>query len=55
MEKFRPYLLYSKVIVYTDHLAPKHHLEKKDVKPHVIRWILLLQEFNLDIKDKVGV
>jgi len=54
MEKFRPYLLCSKVIVYTDHSALKHLLEKKDVKLHLIRWILLLQEFNLKIKDKAG-
>ena len=42
MEKFRPYLLCSKVIVYTDHSALKHLLEKKDAKPRLIRWILLL-------------
>jgi len=54
MEKFRPYLLCSKVIVYTDHSALKYLLEKKDAKPRLIRWILLLQEFELEIKDKVG-
>jgi len=54
MEKFRPYLLCSKVIVYTYHSALKHLLEKKDAKSHLIRWILLLQEFDLEIKDKVG-
>jgi len=54
MEKFRPYLLCSKVIVYTNHAALKHLLDKKDAKPHLIRWILLLQEFNLEIKDKAG-
>ena len=55
MEKFHPYLLYSKVIVYTDHVALKHLLGKKDVKPRLIRWILLLQQFDLEIKDKEGV
>ena len=54
MEKFRPYLLCSKVIIYTDHSALKHLLEKKDAKPRLIRWILLLQEFDLQIKDKAG-
>ena len=54
MEKFCPYLLCSKVIVYTDHSALKHLLDKKDAKPRLIRWILLLQEFNLEIKDKAG-
>jgi len=46
--------LYSKVIVYIDHSALKHLLDKKDAKPCLIRWILLLQEFNLEIKDKAG-
>jgi hypothetical protein len=45
----------AKVIVYSDHAALKYLLTKKDVKPHLIRWILLLQEFYLEIKDKKGV
>jgi hypothetical protein len=45
----------AKVIVYTDHAALKYLLTKKDAKPRLIRWILLLQEFDLEIKDKMGV
>ena len=54
LEKFRSYLVGSKVIVYTDHAAIKYLLNKADSKPHLIRWILLLQEFDLVIRDKKG-
>ena len=49
LEKFCSYLLGSKVLVYSDHAALKHLLSKKDTKPRLIRWILLLQEFDLKI------
>ncbi|KAG7572534.1 Retrotransposon gag domain [Arabidopsis suecica] len=48
----KSYLVGSKVIVYTDHVALQHLLAKKDAKPRLFRWILLLQEFDLEIKDK---
>ncbi|XP_048605032.1 uncharacterized protein LOC125582397 [Brassica napus] len=54
-EKFRSYLVGSKVTVYTDHAALRHLLAKKDAKPRLLRWILLLQEFDLEIKDRPGV
>ncbi|KAJ9545595.1 hypothetical protein OSB04_025302 [Centaurea solstitialis] len=44
----------TKVIVFSDHAALKYLLKKKDAKPRLIRWILLLQEFNLEIRDKSG-
>ena len=52
IDKFRSYLVGTKVIVFTDHAALKYLLTKKDAKPHLLRWILLLQEFDLEIKDK---
>jgi hypothetical protein len=54
-EKFRSYIVNSKVIVYTDHAAIKYLLAKKDAKPRLIRWIRLLQEFDVEIHDKKGV
>ena len=55
IDKFRSYLVGAKVIVYTDHAALKYLLTKKDAKPQLIRWILLLQEFDLEIKDEKGI
>ena len=42
LEKFRPYILGSKIIIYTDHAALKYLLSKKEAKPRLIRWVLLL-------------
>ena len=53
-DKFRSYIVDSKVIVHTDHAAIKHLMEKKDAKPRLIRWVLLLQEFDLHITDRKG-
>ena len=51
-DKFLLYLIGNKVVVHTDHLAIKYLMTKKDAKPRLIRWVLLLQEFDLEIKDK---
>ncbi|CAN6685855.1 unnamed protein product [Malus baccata var. baccata] len=54
LDKFRSYLIGTKVIVFTDHAALKYLLTKKEAKPRLIRWILLLQEFDIEIQDKKG-
>jgi hypothetical protein len=53
-EKFRPYLILTKCIVYTDHSALKYLFAKQDAKPRLLRWVLLLQEFDIIIRDKKG-
>ncbi|CAN6711726.1 unnamed protein product [Malus baccata var. baccata] len=55
LDKFRSYLLGTKVIIFTDHAALKYLLTKKEAKPRLIRWMLLLQEFDIEIRDKNGV
>ncbi|WJZ97114.1 hypothetical protein VitviT2T_015746 [Vitis vinifera] len=55
LDKFRAYLVGSSIVVFTNHSALKYLLTKQDAKARLIRWILLLQEFNLQIRDKKGV
>ena len=51
LDKLCIYLIGSPITIFTDHAALKYLFSKKDAKAHLIRWILLLQEFNLTIKD----
>ena len=55
LDKFRAYLVGSIIVVFTYHSALKYLLTKQDAKARLKRWILLLQEFNLQIRDKKGV
>ncbi|RDX62420.1 Retrovirus-related Pol polyprotein from transposon 17.6, partial [Mucuna pruriens] len=55
LDKFCSNLLGSKIVVFSDHAALKFLLKKPDVKPRLIRWMFLLQEFDIEIKDKSGV
>ena len=53
-EKFRPYRILSRVIVFTDHSALCYMFSKIDAKPILIRWVLVLWEIDVEIKDKRG-
>ncbi|XP_023750532.1 uncharacterized protein LOC111898875 [Lactuca sativa] len=55
IDKFRPYLVLSKTTVFTDHSAIKYLFTKQDAKSRLIRWVLLLQEFDIEIRDKKGM
>ncbi|RDY05735.1 Retrovirus-related Pol polyprotein, partial [Mucuna pruriens] len=54
LDTFCSYLLSLKIIVFSDHAALRFLLKKPDAKPRLIRWMLLLQEFNIEIRDKKG-
>ncbi|GJS54522.1 reverse transcriptase domain-containing protein [Tanacetum coccineum] len=53
-EKFRSYLIMNKSIVHTDHSALKYLFAKKDAKARLLRWVLLLQEFDFKVIDTKG-
>ena len=53
-EKFRSYILGSHVVIHTDHATIKYLMTKKEARPRLIRWVLLLKKLDLEIKDKKG-
>nr|GFB03742.1 reverse transcriptase domain-containing protein [Tanacetum cinerariifolium] len=53
-ENFHSYLIMNKSIIYTDHSALKYLFAKKDAKARLLRWILLLQEFDFKVIDTHG-
>ncbi|GJR09307.1 reverse transcriptase domain-containing protein [Tanacetum coccineum] len=53
-EKFPSYLIMNKSIVYTDHSALKYLFAKNNAKARLLRWILLLQEFDFKVIDTKG-
>ena len=54
LDKFRSYLFGLKVIIYSNNATLKYLFSKKDAKSHLVRCILLLQEFDIEIQDKKG-
>nr|GFA01762.1 reverse transcriptase domain-containing protein [Tanacetum cinerariifolium] len=53
-EKFQSYMIMNKCIVHTNHSALKYLFAKKDAKVRLLRWVLLLQEFDFDVIDTKG-
>jgi hypothetical protein len=53
-DKFRPYIVDSNVTIHTNQAAIRYLMAKKDAKPRLIIWVLLLQEFDLQIIDRKG-
>ena len=51
LENFWPYILESKIVIYTDHATLKYLFSMKEAKPRLLWWVMLLQEFDLEIKN----
>ena len=54
LNKFRHYITGYQTFVHIDHAAIKYLMNKPDVNASIIRWFLLLQQFDLTIVDKPG-
>eukprot|EP00253_Pinus_taeda_P032971 PITA_32971 len=54
LNKFRHYITGYQTFVHTDHAAIRYLMNKPDVNACIIRWLLLLQQFDLTIIDKLG-
>ena len=54
-EKFLSYYLCTKVILHSDHSALRYLISNKDAKLRLIRWVLLLQEFDLEVNYRKGM
>ena len=52
LQSFLSSLIVCKIIVLTDHATLKYLFIKKYAKSRLIRMVLLLQEFDLEFKDK---
>eukprot|EP00253_Pinus_taeda_P012698 PITA_12698 len=54
VNKFRHYITGYLVILYTDHSTIKYLAKKPITNGRITRWLILLQEFDITIKDRPG-
>ena len=54
LNKFRHYVIGYPIFVHTDHSAIRYLMKKPVVSSRLARWLLLLQEFDITIIDKLG-
>jgi hypothetical protein len=54
INKFRHYITSYTIFVHTNHVAIRYLMNKLVISGRVVRWLLLLQEFDLTILDKPG-
>jgi len=54
LNKFQHYIIGYQTFVHTDHATIRYLMNKPDVNARIIRWLLLLQQFDLTIVDKPG-
>jgi len=54
LNKFWHYITCYEVFVYTDHFAIKYLMNKPAISGRLAHWLLLMQEFNVKIIDKLG-
>lgn len=52
VNKFRHYITGYPIVLYTDHSAIKQLENKPVINSRVTRWLILLQEFDIKIKDR---
>jgi hypothetical protein len=54
INKFQHYITGCSTLVHTDHSAIKYLMNKPITNARVTRWLLLLQEFDITIVDRLG-
>ena len=54
LNKFKHYITGYQTFGHIDHATTRYLMNKPDVNARIIRWLLLLQQFDMTIIDKLG-